>query len=531
VKERPFPSGSDQTPHPFPTLSLAPESVLQTVPSEIEASIIAAREHNASVPMNNLPPELFTKILQMALEDAKRPQRFLLNILLVCRTWNQVVLDSPTLWTRWDILSSRTNRNALQYLQRILVQSKSLGLTLSCSFWAQAFDGPLYGELGRCISQWQDVTLMDIAGETFFAMLPKLGNDTAPKLRSLYLRADDRYRPLDIFDPNDPCPLEKLELWGTSVVWSTLNFERLRYLHVSGPCQGPPSVPELFQILERSQRLEYLCLTGMNLSPEFPSLSMPSEPVCLPHLSYCQIACPHTADTLIRMIRFPSCKEVSVSESLISGPGSLSSLAHVVHVIENAIKEKGTTLSLIRDEFWVNTFPERSSRLGTKGEQEVVLRWFINMAREALNASPAVKISLDSTLPHDQIMRIITELSDLKNVTELDFAGNWLSAAHHCNPLDCIDNLGDKIQQWFPRLHTLVFSVNTLPDLESLYRVLLRRHQAVTSKEQAHLSPFRKVMIDDYLYLKGNYKDQLDAIRSLIAGGSLRIGLDGWGIT
>ncbi|KAG8919512.1 hypothetical protein FRC01_001264 [Tulasnella sp. 417] len=439
AEEGPLPGVSEQNPHPYPTLALAPDSVLQTAPSETEAAIIAAREHNASIPVNNLPPELFTRILQMALKDAISPQRFLENSLLVCRPWNQVVLDSPTLWTRWDVWHNSGHPDPLQSLRRILIQSKSLGLTLS----AKVGNKCLWGELGGCMSRWQDVSFdLGYNGGKLFSVLPKLGNDTAPKLRRLFLRSHDSCGPLDIFDPHDPSPSEKLELYRTAVVWNTMNFERLRYLDVSGKCERPPSVPELLQILGRTRRLKHLCLKDMKLSPGSTGLSTPSDPVCLPHLSYCKIACSYTADTLIHMIRFPSCKEVFVSEALISGPGSLSSLAHVAHVIENTIKVTDTTFYLEKDKFRGS-----SSLLATEGEPEAVLRWFINMARAALNASPAVKLLLESNFSYDQTMRIITELSDLKNITELHFLGYRVSA-NRCDPLDCIDNLGDKIQQW-----------------------------------------------------------------------------------
>ncbi|KAG8921308.1 hypothetical protein FRC01_000314 [Tulasnella sp. 417] len=536
-EEDPLPGESKQTHPPTPILAPVPESVSPRIRYGTETAITATPEqHNASPPVNNLPTELLVAILQIGLEDARSTRIFLASVLYVCRRWNQVVLASPTLWTRFELSDGADywNSNYLEYLKRTVIQSRSLGLKLSCYIPDEEealYSRLLYVELGRCMSRWQDVKFeMGWKPGPFFAALPKLGNNTAPKLRNLYLSSNGYPEPCDIFDPHDPCPLERLELYHTAVVWSTVNFERLRYLYVGEQYGYPPSVPELLRIFERSPRLEYLWLYEMELAPGSPNLPMPSEPVCLPRLSRFSMPFLHTADTLIRMMRFPSCQYV-VCETSISGPDSISSLAHVAHAMEKAITVTDTTLSLGTDKFSVHsngTMDNRHFYFEIRGEPEAILHWFINIARAALIASPAVRLSLRSNFSYDKTMRIITELGDLKNITALHFQGGQPSGSH-CNPLDCLDNLGDQIQQSFPRLLRLKCSVNNMSDLGLLHRVVLRLHPAIASKEQAHLYPLQTVvMIRNYDWDPRfqQSEDQLEKMASLIPGVSFSVNFE-----
>ncbi|KAG8961933.1 hypothetical protein FRC00_010829 [Tulasnella sp. 408] len=507
-----------QSSDPFSALALAPNSVLQRVHSEIDTAIAAVREQaNARLPVSRLPMELFTSIFQMASERSHSSNdkgRLLANLLLVCRMWNRVVLDSPELWTEWN------SSDGPQFFKRALAQSRSLGLTLSCNL--EPYEPVGHQELGQCMSRRQDVTLyLGWRGDEVFAKLQKLGKDTAPKLQKLSIRSERDHDPLDIFDPSNPCPLEKLEIDRTAIAWGSVNFERLRYLHISDikTGYGAPSEMELLKILERSQRLEYLCIKETCLSEELTELPVPNQPVCLPRLSYCEISCWRTAETLIRMIRFPSCKEIVVDGLWISGPDVISSLAHIVHALENAIRATDTTLAITDDVFLVETAGTRRPGLSMIGGPEAVVSWFVNLAHAALNASPSVDVVLASNFSYDWTMRTIAELGNLRSITILRFKGGRPFDSH-CNPLTCLDNLGDQIQHTFPLLSTLQCCINTVSELESLRRVVLRRHQAIASQEQESISPLREVIItldDDWgLHVHCNY--HLDEIQALIVG-------------
>ncbi|KAG8961936.1 hypothetical protein FRC00_010832 [Tulasnella sp. 408] len=516
-----------QASYPFSALALAPDSVLQSVHREIDAAIAAVREQaNARLPVNRLPMELFTSILQLAserLHSSDYQGDRLENLMLVCRMWNRVVLDSPSLWTEWN------SSDGPHFVKRSLAQSRSLGLTFSCRV---GFHEPVgHRELGQCMARWQDVGLnFGWRGDEVFARLQKLGKDTAPKLKKLSIRSDRDYNPLDILDPSNPCPLEKLEIDRIPIVWGAVNFEHLRYLHISDVPLSPPSETELLQILERSQRLEYLCVKEMDLSQELTDLPMPSQPVCLPRLSYCEISCWDTANTLIRMIRFPSCKEIAIYGVRMSGPPyNVSSLAHIVHAIENTIKATDTMLSFNDNVFLVETVGSRSLGFSIVGDPEAVVSWFISMAHAALNASPSLNVVLASNFSYDWTTQTIIALGNLRSITTLRFEGGRPSD-DHCNPISCLDNLGDQIQYTFPQLRTLECYINTMSELESLRRVVLRRHQAIASQEQDGISPLQEVIIeqDEDWDREGHFKGHLDEIRALVAGGNLRIQSHRW---
>ncbi|KAG8961934.1 hypothetical protein FRC00_010830 [Tulasnella sp. 408] len=510
-----------QASYPFSALALAPDSVLQRVYSEIDTAIAAVKEQaNARLPINRLPMELFTSILKMASERSHRSDNkgdLLGNLLLVCRMWNRVVLDSPALWTEWK------SSDGPQFVKRSLAQSRSLGLTISCDI---GVDEPVGSdELGQCMSRWQDVTLCFTWGcDEVFARLQKLGKDAAPKLKKLSISSNDDYDPLDILDPSNPCPLERLEIGRTPMVWDTVNFERLRYLNICGVSKDPPSEMELLRILERSQLLEYLCIKDMYLSEERTELPIPSQPVCLPRLSYCEISCWGTANTLIRMIRFPSCKEISFEQVHVSGQDTVSGLAHIVYAIENTIKATDTKLDITTNSFSVKTAGGRRLGFSIVGDTEAVVSWFISMAHAALNASPSVDVALVCNFSYDWTMQKIVELGTFKSIDTLRFFGRRLPD-DHCNPLSCLDDLGDQIQHMFPRLCTLQCYIDTMSELESLRRVVLRRHQTTASQEQDGISPLQEVIIRQYdgCDLKGHWDDSLEEIKALIVGGNLQI--------
>ncbi|KAG8943035.1 hypothetical protein FRC04_003246 [Tulasnella sp. 424] len=520
-----IPSGRTSSIRSFSALATAPESIRQDIHREIDESISAAREqHNASLPVNALPPELLSNIIAEVLKDSETYTngKLLAVMSLVCRQWNRVVLNSPSLWTRLH------GSDEPEYLKRAQVLSKSLGLELSFVLASSE----TWELLSKVVHRWQDVQLRFWdTGYRFLTELQKLGKQTASKLRKLHMYGTTTtYQPLDLFDPHDPCPLEELDLDGVSVGWDAVNFERLRYLSIGNIIDTAPSAAQLLRILERSRELEILSLVGMSLSHDHAELSGLSQPVLLPRLSSLNLHfLDPSSDFFLRMIRFPQCTAMDVAGIHVSGTNSVSGLSHIVPVIGSAIEVTETELVVYVDKFVISTSGGRHIRVSIGGDPGVALCWLLNTASAALNISPAVILLFYSNLPYDLTTWIISKLSQLQGIVALNLYGGT-PQGDHCNPLDCLDKLGDMIQQAFPRLRTLQCWIDTLSELETLRQVVLRRHQAIAGVESPAVSPLQEINVElsGFGSLESSWCARFDEIQALIPGGNLKVRSQRW---
>ncbi|KAG8961932.1 hypothetical protein FRC00_010828 [Tulasnella sp. 408] len=511
-------------------LALAPESALQEVQNEYNEAIIAAREHhNARLPVNALPPELLTNIFQLGLEDYDwdAPVNHQAVISLVCRHWNRVAVNSPGLWTRWH------GAEGLERFKRVQALSKSMGLVLYCDDIHEQTWIQLSAEVGR----WQDVyfNLMDDP-HNWASSFVRLGKQSAPKLRKLDIFIDWSTTPnrtLDLFDPHDPCRLEDLTLYDVPVVWNALNFEHLRRLRIIELTSMAPSPAELLQILRRNPRLENLCLSGMNLGPETPELSTISQPVPMDSLSSLEVNCHNnSADGLVRMMRFPHCKQIRIPKITASDPGSVSSLTHLMEATRNSIAENETRLAVGYEDFDICTARSPEVQVCVEKQPDLVLNEFINVSFTALAASPAVTLLLQNNFSYDWTMQLISVLARLRSITALKFLGTAHDGkASTCNPLDCLAYVMRQAQYVFPRLGSLQCCVNTVSELESLRQVVLYRHQEFADQENTEILPLEEVDVghDKEWGLQDRCDAILDEIQALIPGGNLKILSQRWG--
>ncbi|KAG8939313.1 hypothetical protein FRC04_006709 [Tulasnella sp. 424] len=518
-----LPSDSRTITRSISSLALTPDHVLHDIYADIR------EQHNRFLPVTVLPLELLVKILQEVLQlDCKGGHKDTRTKLsLVCRQWRRVVIGSPALWTRWHLPN-----DGLDYFRRAPRLLRSLGLELSYTQPSDYSDQEMWCAVYEEVYRWQDVDFTSLR-EKFLRRptWPKLGNTTTPKLRKLRLDAPNLSTPLDLFDPSDPCNLEELALERTrTVVWEGWNLQRLRDLSLYNISSGGPSEAQLLRILEQSPQLEHLSLIEVATSHKSTGLPMPNEPVCLPHLLTLQLSnVDYNSDLIVRMMRFPQCKHL-VLEGFhlgIADPGSASSLAHLIPVIDNIIKVGHVTLDVKIGELRVFARAKggikMAARFRIRGDPPFGLNWFIDATSAALDASSDINIKLYSNFSYDGTMEIISKLGRLRGIIRLEFEGR--PEDDECNPLDCLDNLGDQIRHVFPRLDILGCRIDTVSELESLRRVVLCRNGTSSSQEAIEMSGFRKVIVQrgNQRDLRGRYDEGFDEIRALIPGGNLEI--------
>lgn len=517
----------------FSALALAPESVLEEVQNKCDEAIVAACEqYNARLPVNTLPPELLSNIFQLGLEDYEwytagdHPA----VVSLVCRRWNRVAVNSPSLWARW------CDDDGRECFKRGRILSKSMGL----SFYSRYTDDDILYQLTAEVGRWENVSFQFFGDPNrWLGHLRRLGNRNAPKLRKLRISVEwigISHEVLNLFNPHDPCRLEDLALIDVPVVWNGLKFQHLRRLQISELYDMAPSLDELLWILERSPRLEYLCLSDMKIHPANPELSGTSPPVPMDFLTYLQLDFydDDVRGNLVRMMRFPNCRQIKLHTITAPDPDSVYSLTHLLEATRHSIAVTETKVFVGCYNLEICT-GGREVQIDIEGEPELALSEFIKISTAALAASPAVTLILKDNFSYKWTMHVISALAPLRSITALKFLGR---TAHDkdedededevCNPLDCLVHV---MQHAFPRLRTLQCCINTVSELESLRQVVQCRHQMTAGQEKAELLPLKEVDIGHQKEwgLQGCCDATFDKIQALIPGGNLKILSQRWG--
>lgn len=497
--------------------------------NECKKATEAAREqYNARLPVNTLPPEVLANIFQFGLEDYEwdSPVNHPAVVSLVSRHWNRVAVNSPGLWTRWH------GEEGLERFKRVRALSKSVGLVLYCD----DVDEQTWNQLSAEVGRWQDV-FFTFTGDphNWSGGFARLGKQSAPKLRMLdiYISWNSGPRRLDLFDPDDPCRLEELRLYNVPVVWNALNFESLRRLFITEFTSMTPSLTEMLQILRQNPRLECLCLERFNLGPETAELSTINQPVPMDFLSSLKVDCPDSsADGLVRMMRFPHCKQIKIPKMTASDPGSVSSLTHLMEATRNSIAAKEARLVVGNDDFEISTASGGEVRVCIEKQPDLVVNEFIKVSVASLAASPAVTLILKNNFSYDWTKQVISALAQLRSITALKFLGTPFDGEDDpCNPLDCLVQLMQEARHSFPRLDTLQCCINTVSELESLRRVVLYRHQVIAGQENTEILPLKEVDVghEEEWDLQDRCDAIFDEIQAFLPGGNLKVLSQRWG--
>ncbi|KAJ3937107.1 MAG: hypothetical protein NXY57DRAFT_772932 [Lentinula lateritia] len=255
-------------------------------------------------PIHRLPNELLASIFVLGVLGIRDENPVMVpTLMLVCHYWEEVVLDTPVLWSKISV----SPHDSLEKARRKLSRSKSCPLDVSISF------GPRLEHLNTVTEQvihamdlfrpalWRtrSFSLSVPTRPQVHAALSRCQED-APLLESLtiqiYRSQDDHYSspPLPLFRGHTP-RLRSCSLTSFNFGWDTRLVSRLRVLKLGGYFNGfVPSPSTLLGILRLCPELEEFALRNMSdvdsdscYPPSFQEIdsSKTSKTVRLPRLS------------------------------------------------------------------------------------------------------------------------------------------------------------------------------------------------------------------------------------------------------
>ncbi|KIK69510.1 hypothetical protein GYMLUDRAFT_33880 [Collybiopsis luxurians FD-317 M1] len=225
-------------------------------------------------PIHRLPNELLASIFVIGvLRLGDENPVMVPALMLVCRYWAEVVLNTPVLWSKISV----SPHDSLEKARRKLSRSKSCPLDISITF------GPRLDHLNTVTEQV--IHAMDLFRPALWrtrsfslsvptrpqahAALSRCQED-APLLESLSIQIhrsqDDHYTspPLPLFRGHTP-RLRSCSLTSFNFGWDTRLVSRLRVLKLGGYFNGfVPSPAKLLEILRQCPELEELALRNMS---------------------------------------------------------------------------------------------------------------------------------------------------------------------------------------------------------------------------------------------------------------------------
>lgn len=235
--------------------------------------------------MEKLPDDVFFIIFEYLTSQysehigSKLYNLYLLDVLLVCRRWYQLLMNNPRIWSGICITSDNSSYNprslGLARIQRYVLRSKEVPLGLFVDLGA-AEEYPLppqpREDIPRVIQlihphQWR-MTSLEIRADhevdmkdALLALKPDF-----PVLKWLRLEMIELCGDPVVEVPKLPFPcLEELRLYNIPIVWSTLHVKSLRKLLVES-LSDVININTFISFLSTLPHLEVLDLCGIDIS-------------------------------------------------------------------------------------------------------------------------------------------------------------------------------------------------------------------------------------------------------------------------
>lgn len=252
------------------------ESKMATLLSERE--LLESRLEQAvrlQSPIQRLPEELLSTIFEIGvLYEDEEDSLTLANMMLVCRYWRDVAVDTPGLWSR--IMTG--THHSIERARLKLERSKNVPLDIWVDFSPPMEYGSVRTEtlmhamdlLRPSISRWRSFHLTVPNRPQTHAVLSRC-KERAPLLEVLSVRVchsmqEDHYStpPLPLFEGRTP-RLRSSSFTSFNFNWDMALVSRLRVLKLGGYWNGlSPSVDVILGILRACPQLEELALRNMS---------------------------------------------------------------------------------------------------------------------------------------------------------------------------------------------------------------------------------------------------------------------------
>lgn len=227
-------------------------------------------------PVRRLPSELLASIFVIGVMNMEEDDSFMLStLMLVCRHWLEVAVNTPVLWTR--IVAGA--HHSLSQAQRKLERSKALPLQICVDFSPRLENGTITTDsivrtmdlLRTSIWRWKTFRLTVPNRPQAHAALMRC-TDSAPLLevfsvRVLHSMPEEQYHlnpPRPVFEGETPS-LMSCSLTSFNFGWDVRLVSRLRVLKLGGYWNGySPSMDTTLEILRACPYLEELALRNMS---------------------------------------------------------------------------------------------------------------------------------------------------------------------------------------------------------------------------------------------------------------------------
>ena len=242
-------------------------------------------------PVQRLPNDLLASIFSIAvLEEEDEDSITLSNLMLVCRWWREVAINSPMLWTRIVMGTHHSVDRAILKLDR----SRTAPIHVCLDFSPRMEHGTVSTEsivtamelVRPAIWRWKTFHLVVPSRPQAHVALSRC-KEQAPQLEILSVRVshsmqEDHYSkaPLPLFERTTP-RLRASSFTSFNFGWDLALLSNLRVLKLGGYWNGfSPSVDTLLKTLRSCPQLEELVLRNMSdVDPDncTTSISEPSE--------------------------------------------------------------------------------------------------------------------------------------------------------------------------------------------------------------------------------------------------------------
>ncbi|PCH40225.1 hypothetical protein WOLCODRAFT_67896 [Wolfiporia cocos MD-104 SS10] len=227
-------------------------------------------------PIHRLPEELLSAIFEIGVMDGEEEDTLMLaNLMLVCRNWRDVAVNTPMLWSR--VVAGA--HHSMDRAQLKLERSKSVPLHVRVDFGARMEYGSVSTQtlvnamdmLRPSIWRWKTFDLTVPNRPQAYAVLTRC-KERAPLLEAFSVRVchpnmqEDQYSspPLPLFDGRTP-RLHSCSFTSYNFGWDLSLVSRLQVLKLGGYWNAfSPSVDVILNILRACPQLEELALRNMS---------------------------------------------------------------------------------------------------------------------------------------------------------------------------------------------------------------------------------------------------------------------------
>ncbi|KAG9041204.1 hypothetical protein FS837_012554, partial [Tulasnella sp. UAMH 9824] len=271
--------------------------------------MLVSRKRNTFALIHTLSTELLVAIIEMTLDYEPEPKKVWFGheaLLLVCRYWNDVVTNTPSLWAYIRKTTGIPNARIVHALEK----SKDHPLEIKKSWTPDRRDREgFFKAIVAHAYRWRNASLFLERSADSQRPITTL---SAPLLESISLSIDPdigwtHERPLNIFRGQPQIRLRELFLGGVPIPWSPTFLCNLKALGISDMKFLGPSFDQLFAILAACPGLESLAIQDVNIAGGTSAVSR--NTVHMPALARLELGIRReTTSRILATIRAANCK-------------------------------------------------------------------------------------------------------------------------------------------------------------------------------------------------------------------------------